>query len=288
MSTDSTLRSLWPLRLAVLVAITPMWLPSSSGYAEEGAGPTSEFPTHLVKRAFFNLYAEDYVQTMELVTNPRGGRGMAKKLQVIRRQSVKPGKALVRFLSPPDLRRTSVLIVENDDASDDLFVYLPAVRMTRHLSASQRADAFFGTDLSYEDIEPKRSEDFDARWRSWGTLGDLRCAEIELTTRPGIESTYDSMVSCIEVERGLIYWTEFYRGGVVVKRLEVDPESVREIGPRYVPYMMVMTDLRRGSSTAIATESYDALASIPDALFSTWNLEVGNARRDRRNSMSSD
>jgi hypothetical protein len=103
------------------------------------ASSADETPEQLLGRAFANLYADDYVQTLELSTGHAGGRPLSRTLQITRKQSARPGKALVRFLEPFDVRRTSILIPENEGASDDLYVYLPALGLTRRLSAAQRA-----------------------------------------------------------------------------------------------------------------------------------------------------
>ncbi len=255
-----------------------------AGDAAPGSVPASE----LLARAFFNLYADDYIQTMELTTRSRGGRGMTRKLQITRKQSDPPGRALLRFLEPYDIRKTSILILENDNASDDLYVYLPASRTTRHLSATQRGDSFFGTDLSYEDIEPKYVEDYEARRIGTGTANGTPCSVIEFRARAHFESTYERMVSCIEDERGILLWTDFYRRGGVVKRLEIDPGSVRRIGERFIPFTMTMTNSRRRSSTVVQTESFEIRPAIPNELFSTWTLEVGDADRDRARSGGGD
>ena len=104
---------------------------------------------------------------------------------------------------------------------------------------------------------------------------------VEMSAKPRMESGYERMVSCIEEERGIVLWTEFYRKGSVIKRLEVNPGSVKEIGLRFVPFEMTMRSLRRGSFTMIITETLKVMSAIPEKLFSTRNLEVGNSRRDR-------
>ena len=257
---------------------------ASAGDAAPGLVPASD----LLARAFFNLYADDYIQTLELETRSGRGRAMSRKLQITRKQSDPPGRALLRFLEPYDIRKTSILILENDGASDDLYVYLPATRTTRHLSANQRGDSFFGTDLSYEDIEPKYVEDYEPRRIGTGAGQGTPCSLIEMRARPHFESTYERMVSCIEDERGIILWTDFYRRGAVVKRLEIELDSVRQIGERFIPFTMTMSSLRRRSSTVVRTERYEIRPAIPDELFSTWNLEVGDANRDRTRSDGGD
>lgn len=247
-------------------------------------GPASAQPADelraLLSRAFANLYADDYIQTLDLAAESPGMRPVVRSLQILRKQSVQPGKALVRFLEPPEVRRTSVLIVENASANDDLWVYLPALRMTRRISASQRADSFFGTDLSYEDVEPKHAEDYELA--PGGAAEDAEgCVVMDIRARPGFESTYERMLSCIEPERALIRWTDFYRLGARVKRLRMDPRSVRPIGDRFIPFLITMETLRTRSRTEVRTHSYELVKRLSENLFNTWNLESGDAEKDR-------
>ena len=246
------------------------------------AEPSLE-PRDLLARAFANLYADDYIQTMELAAESPGMRPVVRTLQILRKQSVVPGKALVRFLEPPDIRRTSVLILENRATNDDLWVYLPAVRMTRRISSSQRADSFFGTDLSYEDVEPKHADDYDVV--PGGAAEDATgCVVLEIRARPPFESTYERMLSCIEPERALIRWTDFYRKGARVKRLRMDPSSVKPIGDRFIPFLITMETLRTRSRTDVRTQSYELVKKLDEKLFNTWNLEAGDAEKDRSRS----
>jgi len=259
--------------------------PSQAGEPENAADPAAQ---ELLDRAYQNLYAEDYIQTLVLAKQSRGGNEMKRRLQITRRQSTRPGKALLRFLYPQAIRRTSVLILENESASDDLYVYLPAVGLTRHLSNAQRADSFFGTDLSYEDVEPKHAEEFAVRFLRPAEQGERAaeaaeagCRLVLVTAAQGFESAYDKQVSCIEPERAIILWTDFYVHGSVFKRLAVDPAEVRRIGDRYVPWLITLETPKQRSVTRVITEDYELRAEIPDRLFNSWNLAAGDAKSDR-------
>ena len=246
------------------------------------ADPATELRA-LLERAFANLYADDYIQTLELAAESPGMRPVVRTLQILRKQSVQPGKALVRFLEPPDVRRTSVLILENQGANDDLWVYLPAMRMTRRISSSQRADSFFGTDLSYEDVEPKHVEDYDVA--PGGAAEDAEgCVVLDIRARPTFTSTYERMLSCIEPDRALIRWTDFYRKGERVKRLRMDPGQVKPIGQRFIPFLITMETLRTRSRTDVRTLTYELVGNLDEKLFNTWNLESGDAEKDRSRS----
>jgi hypothetical protein len=243
------------------------------------AAASQPAPQALLTRAWESLYTGDFVQVLALTSRTRTGRAMERKLQVVRKQSATPGKALVRFLEPAEIRGTSLLVLERDDRDDDLFVYLPAVGRSRRITSAQRSDAFFGTNLTYEDLEPKRASDFTASFAD--RRRDQGCVWLEIHPRPGVASQYDRILSCIEEARAVVFRTEYYVGGRLLKQLEGDPESVREFGGRQLVGRARLVTSSSGFETELVIESYDRSAAIPDELFTVVNLESGDDRRDR-------
>jgi hypothetical protein len=272
----------------VAAAIASPWLQAEVRAEVQDAVAAPPDTADLVQRAFDNLYADDYIQTMQLATRARGGREISRRLQVTRKQSTRPSKTLLRFLEPYEIRRTSVLVLENEGESDDLYVYLPRVRRTKHLSSAQRKDSFFGTDLSYEDVEPKHAANYDTQRMGSGSVGGRPCELIDLRARPPYESTYERQVFCIEVDRAVILSIDFHRNGRVLKRLEADPEHVTQVGSRFIPFRMSIATPRARSETLLVTETYELRPEVPDELFTAWNLESGTARRDRSRSAGGD
>ncbi|MFQ5415558.1 MAG: outer membrane lipoprotein-sorting protein, partial [Myxococcota bacterium] len=236
----------------------------------------------LLDRAFRNLYADDYVQQLWLKTRVRGGREMPRQLQITRKQSVRPGKALVRFLQPYAVRHTAILVLENDGASDDQYVFLPASERTLHLTASQRADSFFGTDLAYEDLEPKYASDYEVTAIRSEVFEGIPCQRLEIRPKAHYESSYERMESCVDPVRAVMLWTDFYSRGALRKRLVIDAAGVRPVEERFIPFRMTMSTPRRQSETIILTERYELRPQIPEQLFSIFNLESGDAKRDRQ------
>jgi hypothetical protein len=257
---------------------------AASAHGAEDALP--EPADALLARAFDNLYGDDYIQELTLSTRRRGGQAMVRRIQVTRKQSVRPGKALVRFLEPSQIRNSSLLILENESAYDDLWVYLPALRRSRRIGGSQRADSFFGTDLTYEDIEPKHVAEWRASPIGSGEVGGIPCRKLEIRPREGFESIYERLISCIDPQSATILHTEFFRRGDSVKLLVVDPDEVQTVGTRHIPFRMVLTTPRRRSETVVSTDSYELRVDIPEHLFTAANLETGDAERDRRSAGS--
>jgi hypothetical protein len=263
---------------ASAVAAAPPSAPPAR--APEDLVPTG--PAELLDRAFRNLYGDDFVQVMTLSTWRRAGHSISRRAQLTRKQSVRPGKALVRFLEPQEIRRTGVLILEQDARYDDFFVFLPALGKVRRLVSGQRADAFFGTDLCYEDVEPKHASNWDVRQIGTGEEAGTPCVVLDIRPKPQHESTYERMESCIEPTRAVILRTDFYRAGRVLKQLRVDVAAVRELDGRHIPFSFRIETPAQRSSTHVGTESYDIRPGLSDALFTTTNLEAGDAEGDRR------
>ena len=73
----------------------------------------------------------------------------------------KTEKRIYRFLSPADVQGTGVLVFDYQDKSDDVWIYLPALRKTRRIVSSQRAQAFMGSEFSYGDLNIPSLDEFD-------------------------------------------------------------------------------------------------------------------------------
>ena len=61
-------------------------------------------------------------------------------------------RVAIFFTAPAAIQNTAFLSHEHALSDDDAWLYLPATERVRRLPASERGDAFMGTDLSYGDI----------------------------------------------------------------------------------------------------------------------------------------
>src|SRR5437764_5455946 len=73
----------------------------------------------------------------------------------------KTEKRVYRFVSPADVQGTSILVFDYEAKPDDVWIYLPALRKTRRIVSSQRAQSFMGTEFSYGDLNIPHLDDFD-------------------------------------------------------------------------------------------------------------------------------
>ena len=246
--------------------------------AEDAVGPD---PQAIVARAFQNLYGFTSVQRVEIRARRGDGREYLRSVQVARRgASDGLNRMLVRFLGPGDLRGIGLLLMERPDFGYDAFLFQPALARVRRVSVAQRADAFFGTDVFFEDLEGKRSAQWRARLLRAEAAAGRPALVIEL--RPdGIPSGYDRVVGWFDRELPVMLRAEFYRNGRMLKDLEIDPARILRVGAYFVPGRMTF---RRadGSVTTVEIPQVELRDALPDELFTQSVLEFGDERLDLR------
>src|SRR6185295_14573913 len=57
------------------------------------------------------------------------------------------------FLTPAEVKGTAFLAFTHKGRSADQWLYLPALKRVRQITASSRGESFVGTDLSYHDLD---------------------------------------------------------------------------------------------------------------------------------------
>jgi hypothetical protein len=246
--------------------------------AEDAAAPD---PQAIVARAFRNLYGFTSLQRVEIRARRGNGREYLRSLQVARRGAAGGlNRMLVRFLGPGDLRGIGLLLIERPDFGYDAFLFQPAVNRVRRVSVAQRADAFFGTDVFFEDLEGKRPEQWRARLLRAEAARSRPALVIEL--RPdGIPSGYDRVVGWFDQELPVMLRAEFYRDGGLLKELEIDPARIFRVGEYWVPGLLTFRRADR-SVTTVEIPQVELRSTLPDELFTQSVLEFGDERLDLR------
>ena len=106
------------------------------------------------QRTLHRLNDEHALIAMRLVNE--GGREKLRTLSIdTLATAADRHKLLLRFLAPPDITGTGLLVWENGDAEDDQWLYIPASRKVKRIPASSKKNRFMGTDFAYEDMLPE-------------------------------------------------------------------------------------------------------------------------------------
>jgi hypothetical protein len=259
------MRASWRVLTALcLLAATPAG-------GEDDAAPAS--PLAIVEAAFDRMFNYPSVRTVGLRIH-RGGRApVLRRFDVAYARAEGRGRTLLRFTGPEYLRGSALLILEEADGRSDLWLYQPSLRRPRRVIASHKGDAFFGSDLSYEDLEHHAWRRFAVRRRPDASEQGRTCFVVEATPPP--DSQYSKVVAFVERERLALLRLDFHRAGgeQPVKSLRIAPEEIAEVEGRLEPQRMWMRQQGRDAATEVVFERIRSGVAIAGEVFAAMRLE---------------
>ena len=106
-----------------------------------------------------NTYARNegvsLTRTLTMELKDKRGKVRVRKTTSLRKYFGEEKRLVILYLTPKSIMGTAFLTYDYPDPSidDDQWLYMPALRKTRRISAANRGDYFLGTDLTYEDIK---------------------------------------------------------------------------------------------------------------------------------------
>jgi len=243
------------LRQGSLPSAAILFLGSVVGLAAARAAAGPSTAREIIERSEQRTKAatESSVYTMELI-DPNGKVEQTRRLEVHFKRYPDREVTLQKFLAPPVLEDSGMMIVDTGAATNDIWMYLPATRRLRRISGAEKSNWYMGTQFTYEDFEDYRIHAY-----AFTLLGDAtdedgaRCWRIEAVAQADAEkkaSGYGRKVYWIEQESLYPVRVDYFdQAGREVKRLTT--AGLGRHGKYFRPKETTMTDLRSGRRTRV-------------------------------------
>jgi hypothetical protein len=232
-------------------------------------------PRELVETA----YEQERVPTMriEIAMTIVDGSRQWQRTATLESKKGSIGTQVQRFTfrSPADLDGSSVLTQEQDGGDPAQWVYIPAYHTARRIAASQRGEAYLGTDYFYEDVLDRQWDRY--RYQSLGseTVDGRAVAKVEaVPTSDALKRTspYSRIVYFIDGARKVVLREEYYDlSGKLVKRLANG--SIKAYGRYLLSDEALMENLQTGHRTISRVTRRDVDAGIADEVFTVRALK---------------
>ena len=116
--------------------------------------------SEILAKAFHSRYDADITSEIELTMRDRSGREHRRVFEAASKMIDGKLHSMGKLNWPNYLRDMTILTIEVGERNHDAFVYLPSLDRIRRISSAQRGDAFFGTDITYEDLERRHADEF--------------------------------------------------------------------------------------------------------------------------------
>jgi hypothetical protein len=217
--------------------------------------------------------ATNTLRRFTLTMRSEGGRSFTRQATVATKEFEGVLYALGVFSNPEELRGTSFLTVDRPSGSD-YFVYFPAFRRVRRVSAYQQSDPWFGTDLSIEDLERHSGTDFELLAAEESPLDGEPVKKV--VTRPMYGSSYDRVTFFIAESDHAILRAEYHRAGreLASKVIVASREGMVARDGALVPRRLLCTNLETRTETEVLVDEVVFSPDVQKQFFSTGTLEL--------------
>ncbi len=191
-------------------------------------------------------------------------------------------RTIIIYQSPKNVKGTGFLTFDYADAQqdDDQWLYLPAMRKVRRISASDRGDSFLGTDFSYEDIKLETRvslSDYTRKTIGEDIINDFHCLIVEMTPineDVAKELGYGKGEVCVDdtiwiVRRSRLWDTK----GNPLKTIYSN--DIKQVQGIWTVHSMLVENHKTEHKTTFTFTNVDYQTPVKDSVFSQGSLKRG-------------
>lgn len=218
----------------------------------------------------------DSVATATMTLRDKAGTETIRRLRMLTLEQTQDGdRTLAVFDTPADLAGTTVLTWAHALTPDDQWLYLPSLKRTKRIASSNKAAAFMGSELAFEDLSAWEVKKYNYRWLRDERLDGNECFVIE--NIPAYkESGYSRQVEWLDrtiyQPRRIDYYNQ---DGTLFKTMRFSGYK-QYLGKHWRPSEQVMENKLTGKSTRLAWSDWRFKTGLSATDFSSESL--GRAR----------
>jgi outer membrane lipoprotein-sorting protein len=191
-------------------------------------------------------------------------------------------KTIIIYRAPKNVKGTGFLIFDYTDTQldDDQWLYLPAMRKVRRISASDRGDYFLGTDFSYEDIKLETRvsiSDFSRKTIGEDSVDDHHCLLVEMLPVNDTvvkELGYSKGEICVDDKIWIVRRSRIW--GIQGNPLKtIHNSDIKQVQGIWTVHRMLVENHKTGHQTIFTFSNVDYQTPVDDSVFSKRALERG-------------
>jgi hypothetical protein len=213
--------------------------------------------------------------TVTLTITEKNGAVRTRKVSMVSK-SYDDGteKRMIKFLDPADVRGTAMLIIDNKDTQDDMWIYLPALKRTRRIVSSEKGKSFMSSEFSNADMTSGNNADFKiSHMPGSGDNGEWIIESTPINDEKADEYGFSRKVTWLDKKDLKIKKIDFYNfDGDLFKTIDIvatQPQTGKE---GYIMTEMYAVNHINGRSSRIKFDKVDTSSNIPDKTFVVDNL----------------
>lgn len=186
---------------------------------------------------------------------------------------------LYRYFTPQDIKGTAVLVVEHA-GDDNMWIYLPAMKKTRRITAGNKRDSFVGSDFSYGDVASSKVDEYIHTLLGKELLDGIECYRIEsvaISEKIVRDTGYSRKIHSIRVDNYVEMKIEYYdeTGELLKTQFISDLYPADAKKGKWIAMKREMNNHQTRHRTIIEFDQIESGKGIRDETFSVRSLERG-------------
>lgn len=237
------------LAVVALASVLPSWAQDPRQIIQE-----------VQKRQHSN--SQRYQGTLEVIG---AGNKISTKSWIYKRiGSFGDSKAVLRFVSPAEVKGVGLLIVNHTDRASDQWMWAPDVGRDRRIAMQDRSTRFFGTDFSFEDLEEHDVDQYDFK-----LLGEEN-GMWKIESKPRKKSQYTHSLLWVKKDNYTFQKVEAYDDKGLVRTTEY--KDFAQVSGIWTARTTEVFDTRRKSRTILKYEKLEYNLPFKDDEFTLQAL----------------
>ena len=212
---------------------------------------------------------------ISLTITEKGGSSRSRTISITTK-SYADGleKRIIKFIEPADVRGTSMLVVDNKNSADEMWIYLPALKKTRRIVTSEKGKSFMSSEFSNADMTSPTISDFTHKHlEKSGNSNQWIIESTPVNEDKADEYGYSKKISYISIEKGQVQKMEFYNfDNELFKIIEIKSIFPLSDG-KYLVKNMVANNLNTNRKSEILFSNISEGVKVDDSNFTIQNLE---------------
>ena len=256
------------MKIKTILTVVSLLL-ATSGIFAQTAREISDIATNIID-------FEAMEMTMTLKIYDAKGRERIRQIATASKKFGDINKTIMKFTAPADVKGTAILIYDNKNKDDDMWIYMPALRKTRRIISSEKGKSFMSSEFTNADMSKPNMNDFDYTILSSETYNGYSCWKIETSCKDeDIEDQngYSKRIAWIEKETYLCHKIEFYDLSGELHKIQSIKQYKKQSNGKYFAFYMEMENKQNGRKSVIIINKFQIGSTLTENIFTPAMLE---------------
>ncbi len=185
-------------------------------------------------------------------------------------------KTMIRFISPADVKGTAMLIYDYENAGDDMWIYMPALRKTRRIVSTEKGKNFMGSEFTNADMSKPNMNDYQYTILGTETYEGKQCWKIEsscINETVAGENGYSKKISYIEKGSYLCHKVEYFDSQGALLKTQYIRQYKKQPNGKFFAYQMEMNNEQNGRRSVMVVDKFQLGSNLPESAFTAAMLE---------------